>query len=250
MRALWRPGANVAGGRDYSRNPAACTQREGAVGAHPRRHMGYPAPFDRRTLRRVARAAQDCGVADVERGTARGERLDVIDGQVGCPVGGTAVAGAPVAVLATPGTEHPSADSLPGPRAVQGIVAAAVRLPGVLGTATARAARDDAADRTELHGSARSGADSAAARLTLVTLDCRPFDIMESVGEAGGEVYTTAVLRLRDQPGARRCERSSSRRSSRPRVVSRLRGHVTDEETPIKVAPAGSPMPSIRRTFR
>jgi hypothetical protein len=166
------------------------------------------------------------------------------------PDEGRAEARAPVAVLATPCAKDSGTQALPCPRAVQGVVAAAVRLPGVRGAATARVARDDTADGAQLHGSARSGADSAAARLTLVTLDCRPFDIMESVGEAGGEVYSTAVLRLRDQPGARRCERSSSRRSSRPRVVSRLRGHVTDEETPIKVAPAGSPMPSIRRTFR
>jgi hypothetical protein len=64
--------------------------------------MGYPTPVGRRTLRRVERAAEHRGVADVERGTASGERHDVIDGQVPGWVGVALVAGAPVAVLATP----------------------------------------------------------------------------------------------------------------------------------------------------
>ena len=93
--------------------------------------MGYPAPVGRRTLRRVARAAQHRGVGDVERRTASGERHDVIDGQVARRVGGALVARAPVAVLATPGAEHAGAETLPGTRAVQGVVAAAVGLPGV-----------------------------------------------------------------------------------------------------------------------
>jgi len=41
--------------------------------------MGYPAPLGRRTLRRVARAAEHRGVGDVERRAASGERGDVID---------------------------------------------------------------------------------------------------------------------------------------------------------------------------
>ena len=113
--------------------------------------MGYPAPVGRRTLRRVARAAQHGGVGDVERRTASGERHDVIDGQVGGWVGGALVARAPVAVLATPGAEHAGAEPLPGPRAVQGVVPAAVGLAGVLGAAATRAAGDDAADRAQLH---------------------------------------------------------------------------------------------------
>jgi hypothetical protein len=60
------------------------------------------------------------GVRDVERRTARGERDDVIEGQVSGAMARAAVAGAPVAVLATPGTQHPGAQALPGPRAVQG----------------------------------------------------------------------------------------------------------------------------------
>lgn len=67
---------------ENGRNPAACTQSPGAVGASVLRRMGYPAPVGRRTHRRVARAAQDCRVGDVEGGTASCQRDDVIDGQV------------------------------------------------------------------------------------------------------------------------------------------------------------------------
>ncbi len=66
-----RPRASLVGSpisdRDNSRNSAACTQSGGAVSGKVRLHMGYPAPVGRRTLRRVARAAQHGGVADVER---------------------------------------------------------------------------------------------------------------------------------------------------------------------------------------
>ena len=75
----------------------------------------------------------------------------MIDGQVGGAVGWALVARAPVAVLATPGAEHTGAESLPGPRAVEGVVPAAVGLPGMLGAATTRAAGDDTADRAQLH---------------------------------------------------------------------------------------------------
>jgi len=113
--------------------------------------MGYPTPVGRRTLGGVAGAAQHRGVADVERRTASGERHDVIDGQTGGGMGGARVARAPVAVLATPGTEHAGAETLPGPRAVQGVVPAAVGLAGVLSAATTRAAGYDTTDRAQLH---------------------------------------------------------------------------------------------------
>ena len=128
-----RPRANLGGSpisdRDNSRNSAARTQSGGAVCGSARPPLGYPTPVGRRTLRRVARAAQHGGVGDVERRTASGERHDVIDGQVGGGVGGALVARAPVAVLATPGAEHAGAEPLPGPRAVEGVVPAAVGLP-------------------------------------------------------------------------------------------------------------------------
>jgi hypothetical protein len=113
--------------------------------------MGYPAPVGRRTLRRVARAAEDGSVRDVERRTASGERHDVIDGQVGGRMSRASVSRAPVATLTAPGAEHAGAESLPGPRAVDGVVPAAVGLAGVRGAAASSAAGDDTTDRAELH---------------------------------------------------------------------------------------------------
>jgi hypothetical protein len=75
----------------------------------------------------------------------------VIDGQVGGWVSGPSVAGAPVAVLTTPGAKHAGAEVLPGPRAVQGVVPAPVGQAGVLGTAATSAAGDDTTDRAQLH---------------------------------------------------------------------------------------------------
>src|SRR5689334_2821702 len=66
-------------------------------------------------------------------------------------MGGALVARAPVAVHAAPGTQHSGAQPLPGPRAVEGVVPAAVGLAGVLGAATTSAAGDDATDRAHLH---------------------------------------------------------------------------------------------------
>ena len=94
----------------------------------------------------------------------------MIDGQVGGSVGGAAVARTPVAVLTTPGPKHPGAEALPGPRAVQGVVPAAVGLAGVLGAAATRAAGDDTADRAQLHP--------------------------QIVGGLAGAVYSPAVLGL------------------------------------------------------
>ena len=75
----WVPDQRVT--RIRETRPRAHSRRARSA-RHVRRHMGYPAPVGRRTLRRVARAAQHRGVADVERRTASGERDDVIDGQV------------------------------------------------------------------------------------------------------------------------------------------------------------------------
>jgi hypothetical protein len=126
----------------------------------------------------------------------------VIDGQVAGRMGIALVAGAPVPVLATPGAEHAGAEALPLPGAVQGVVAATVRLARMLGAATAGSARSDTADGAELHGPARSGADTVVPLLTLVTLDCTPWDIAMSVSEECCAVYSSAVLRLRAEPRA------------------------------------------------
>jgi hypothetical protein len=97
----------------------------------------------------------------------------VINGQVGSGMGGALVARAPVAVLATPGAEDAGAESLPGPRAVESVVPAAVGLAGMRRAPAARAARDDTTDRAQLHH--------------------------RIVGGVGGAVYSLVVLRLKDQ---------------------------------------------------
>lgn len=74
----------------------------------------------------------------------------MIGGQVDGRVGRTLIARAPIPVLATPCPEHSRAEALPGPGAVQGVVAAAVRLPGVLGAAAAGSAGGDTAYGAEL----------------------------------------------------------------------------------------------------
>ena len=75
-------------------------------------------------------------------------------------------------MLATPGAEHAGAEPLPGPRAVEGVVPAAVGLAGVLRAAATSAAGDDTTDRAQLHP--------------------------RIVGGVAGPVYSPAVLRLRD----------------------------------------------------
>ena len=141
--------------------------------------MGYPAPVGRRTLRRVARPAQHAGVRDVERGTASGQRHDVIDGQVDGRMGGALVARAPIAVLTTPGAKDAGAESLPGPRAMEGVVAAAVGLADVLRAATTSAAGDDTTDRAQLHP--------------------------RIVDRVAGAVYSLAVLGVRGHDASGRC---------------------------------------------
>ncbi len=195
--------------------------------------MGYPAPVGRRTLRRVARAAQHRGVGDVERRTASGERDDVIDGQVGGPVGGAPVARAPVAMLATPGAQHAGAESLPGPRAVEGVVPAAVGLPGVLGTAATRAAGDDTADRAQLHP--------------------------RIVGGVAGAVYSPAVLRVEGQAQGslrvtNRCHRAiiSPARVDEATRARAERDHISVARPPIgpRCRPRRPPAPVPCATMR
>ena len=182
--------------RDFSRNSAACTRLGGAVFRERRTCVWCPPVRVSGTLRRVARPTEHGAVADVEGRTAGRERHDVVDGQVAGSVGGALVARAPVAVLAAPGAEHAGAETLPDACAVQGVVAAAVGLPRVLGAAATRTACDDTTDRAELHGASRMRAGPC---LTLVTLACTPFDIATSVIGEGGGVYSPRVLRLRSQ---------------------------------------------------
>jgi hypothetical protein len=122
------------------------------------------------------------GVGDVEGRTAGGEGDEVVDGEVSGGVPDATEAGAPVAMLTTPGAQHAGAEALPRPRAVEGVVPAAVGLPCVIGAAAARAAAraagDDTTDGAELHPRIVDG--------------------------LAGVVYSLAVLRLRDH-GGRRC---------------------------------------------
>ena len=175
------------------------------------------------TLRRVAGPAEDRAVGDVERRPACGKRHDVIDGQVAGSMGVALVTRAPVPALTAPCTKHSRTQALPSPGAVQGVVAAPVRLPGVFGAATAGSARDDTADRAELHSSYQW---TAAPGLTLVTLECTPVDIAMSVNGEGDAVYSPRVLRLGDQAlgslhaplplGARDLQRARSNSWSSP----------------------------------
>lgn len=54
-------------------------------------------------------------------------------------------------MLATPGAQHAGAESLPGPRAVEGVVPAEVGLGCARRAAAASAAGDDIADRAQPH---------------------------------------------------------------------------------------------------
>ena len=74
-------------------------------------------------------------------------------------------------------------------------MAAAVRLPSVVGAAATGPARHDPADGAQLHRSNRPSAGT----LTLVTLECKPVDIAMSVSEVNAAVYWPPVLRPRDQ---------------------------------------------------
>ena len=157
----------------------------------------------RRTLGRVAGPAEHRAVGDVEGRTTCREGHDVIDGQVDGGVGVALVSRAPVPVLSTPCPKDSGTQVLPGLRAVQSVVAAAVRLPSVRGTAAAGSARDDTADGAEFHRARSSRQERVLTDATLVTLDCRPFDIAVSVSETDAAVYSPAVLRLRVSLGGR-----------------------------------------------
>jgi hypothetical protein len=163
-----------------------------------------PPVGQRCTLGRLARPTEHSAVADVERRTAGRERHDVVGGWVDGRVRFAPEARAPVAVLAAMPGDHPGAEALPGARAVEGVVAAAARLAGMVGAATAMPAGDHAADRAELHRSrplpaSRSTNAAAVAPLTLVTLACRALVIVKSVAEAVAAVYPSRVLHLGDQ---------------------------------------------------
>ncbi len=122
----------------------------------------------------------------------------MIDGQVARQMTPTLVARAPAPVLAAPRPEDARAEALPFAGAVEGVMAAAVRLSSVEGAAAAGLTRDNAADRAQLHGSALlSGAGCNAGDPR-----SQPVDIATSVSQTYAPVYSPAVLRLRgsDRP--------------------------------------------------
>ena len=159
-----------------------------------------------RSVGRVPRAAQHAGVGRVERRAAVDERGDVVERQVTRRVRrmpGT-IARAHVAVLADVARDHPLGQASPSCIRMDVVVGTDARAARMLAAASSRSARDHTADRAELHQARRRPAPrstngAAAPRLTLVTLDCTPFDIATSVSETDAAVYSPAVLRLRDQ---------------------------------------------------
>jgi hypothetical protein len=109
-------------------------------------------------------------------GATIAERHDVIERQVTRRMRrmlGT-IARADVAVLADVPGDHPLGQASPSRVRVDVMVGTDARQPRVLAAPTPCSARDDAADRAELH---RLPCLRAMPRLTLVTLDCRPLDI-------------------------------------------------------------------------
>jgi hypothetical protein len=189
-------GVRRAGGldrdRDFSGNSAGRVKREGAdvheggtrVWVPP---VGPSCVHEARSVGRVPRSAQHAGVGGVERRATIEERQDVVERQVTRWMGrmlGT-IAWAHVAVLADVAGDHPLGQAGPSRVRVDVMVGTNARQPRVLAAPTLWSACDNAADRAQLH---RRRAGNLVAGLTLVTLDCRPFDITRIVsrGRASG----------------------------------------------------------------
>ena len=109
------------------------------------------------------------------------------------------IARADVAVLADVAGDHPLGQARPSRISVKVMVGTHARQARMLAAASSRSARDDATDGAELHP---SSAGHSGARLTLVTLDRRPFDITRIVSRVDAAVYSPAVLRLKDDRAA------------------------------------------------
>ena len=106
------------------------------------------------------------------------------------------IARAYVAELADVAGDHPLGQADPSRVRMDVMVGTDARQPRVLAAASIRSARDDATDGAELHPGLVGHSE---ARLTLVTLNCRAFDIATSVSEVVAAVYSPTVLRLRGQ---------------------------------------------------
>jgi len=168
--------------------------------------VGPSCVHEARSVGRVPRSAQHAGVGGIEWRATIDECGDVVERQVTRRMRRMlgAIARAHVAVLADVARDHPPRQASPSCIRVDVMVGTDARQARVLAAASSRSAGDDTADRAELHQARRRPAQrstnaAAAPRLTLVTLDCTPFDIATSVSETDAAVYSPAVLRLRDQ---------------------------------------------------
>ena len=106
------------------------------------------------------------------------------------------IAWADVAVLADVAGDHPPGQAGPSCIRMDVMFGTHARQAWMLAAASSRSARDDTADRAELHP---RGAGDLATRLTLVTLDCGLVDIVTSVGRVDAAVYSPLVLRPQRQ---------------------------------------------------
>lgn len=107
------------------------------------------------------------------------------------------VARAHPAVLPDMAGDHPPGQADPSRVRVDGMVGTDARQPRVLAAPTLSSARQDPADRAELHGAARLWRGADGAPVTQVTVERRPFNIMKSVANAVARVYSPTVLSLR-----------------------------------------------------
>ena len=138
--------------------------------------VGPSCVHEARSVGRVPRAAQHAGVGGVERRATIDERQDVVERQVTRWMRRMlgAIARAYVAVLADVTSDHPLGRASPSCIRMDVMVSTDARQARVLAAPTPWSAGDHTADCAELHP---RPAGDLAARLTLVTLDCRPLDI-------------------------------------------------------------------------
>jgi hypothetical protein len=190
--------------------------------------VGPSCVHEARSVGRVPRSAQHAGVGGIERCATIGERQDMVERQVPRWMRrmlGT-IARADVAVLADVAGDHPLGQAGPSRVGMDVMVGTDARQARMLAAASSRSARDDTADRAELHCSL----GPTVSPLTLVTLDCTPVDIAMSVNGGVCGVYSLGVLRLRSQSGAL-WEASTERRLAVRRVAAARRSRTLPRAT-------------------
>ena len=141
---------------------------------------GYPRStlrrvHEARSVGRVPRSAQHAGVGRIERRATIDERHDVVERQVTRRMRrmlGT-IAWADVAVLADVAGDHPLGQASPSRIRVEVMVGTDARQARMLAAASSRSARDDAADRAELHDAGRLSAWSSGNAAPVPSGDAR-----------------------------------------------------------------------------